>query len=816
MTDFNSDSGPAGSSVLWLWILAGFAAALAIVLLFSSSVLSFISQVFGVRAIQLGLRVRSSALFNWMLLVLDFAIAVFFLVLLLVTVSLLFDGFHKHRDNLLLAGQAHEGAIGMSLLVWASLAARVACFVCWRRCSFCCVRSVDVDYRVDPLLLALAAMSSLWAFPWPSMTLSRETTGPPLLSFAVLSFLLYVTVQLRMRLHRQLASIPVVTSSCLHHQAPCDGADGVTHVDVCNLKAGGWSVDDLRIFVRQQAADHWRWMQELVDPDSPNRCLVLHGPPGTGKSTVTWAWACFVAQTRPVVWGHRSRDGGSVIALLGGGRVSYYTIRPEDRPTLARVMERIAHWAGADVMILDGLRNTETDVGLRGSAHRWANERGHNNRRTVTVSSAQMDAMADDNPFHARQETLYSWTLDEYRDACEDDPLWDKVKVNMGWVVPAQRGAQDDRNQAEFMRDGQQAVAAMTEAQYKQYLIILKFEMAGGSARWMFFLSIAKLIDAVETWAGHLHNFEDIANGLAGHLNELAVGHCVAVYSIGARMHRVQIISHYVGRFVTQKCSLAFFHNGTIRDLNPAHDGWILEGEFLCRVRLAESGGNDGHHYVTVHELGNQHNNNEVMELRLPVAARIFFNRALDEIANANIQDNMWFIPALWNQGGYDAAFYQAEHRCLFCLQITANQNHDEKWTAMNKLAWAVTRRLVAQAVPGDDGQLPDDHVQMDAAQQAHVEQHGVQFVEHLYVLPPDRVDGFVFRNADQIGAIPFWRHTHTRKVAFARIAGAPAPQANHNQIIGSRGSVLGQDGGLYPREPGNHDWRRNFPLRPE
>jgi hypothetical protein len=427
-----------------------------------------------------------------------------------------------------------------------------------------------------------------------------------------------------------------------------------------------------------------------------------------------------------------------------------------------------------------------------------------------------MDAMGDDNNFHAREETLFSWTRAEYEQACGDGLLWDQVKVNMGWVVPAQRGAQEDRNEAEFMRDGQQPVAAMVEADYNQHLIIQKFAMAGGSARWMFFFNFARLKSAVRMWTGRLDNYEDIANGLAGPFNQLAVGHCIAVFDDGGDFDRVKIISSYVGRFVTQQCSLGFFHNATIRDLNPAHDGWILEGEFLCRVRLAENGGNDGHHYVTVYETANQHNNMEPLELRLPVAARLTFSRSLQEITTANIQDNVWFIPVLWNQGGYDAAFYRAEHRCLFCLQITANQQHDEKWEHMNKLAWAVTRRLVAQAVPGDDGQLPDDHVQMDVAQQAHVEQHGVQFVEHLYVLPPDHVDGFVFRNNDQIGAIPFWRHTHTRTVAFARIAGAPAPQANHNQIIRSRGGVLGQDGGLYPREPGNHDWRRNFPLRPE
>ena len=535
-------------SWVWAWLLVGYAAVLAFILVLSQNAVFFINQQLGARAVQFGLRVRSSALFNWLLLVLDFAIGFFFVLLLLVTARLLFGGFHEAWGApgfLARPGQAHvvgtfSLTAGCVTFVWMGMAGRVL-FMVWpnqhpaeqqpqpqpQQQQQQQPREVQVDARpqssfghapLDYGLLVLVGMTLLWAFPWPHNGLvdfiphlaSQVEDRDPLVLLVLLQYLLLQsTWAARIRLHRQVASIPVVTWRRLHHQAPCDGANGVTHVDVGNLHAGGWSVDALRIFVRQQAGHHWGWMQELVSPNSPNRCLVLQGPPGTGKSTITWAWACFVAQTRPVVWGHRSRDGGSVIALLGGGRVSYFSIRPEDRPTLARVMERTAHWAGADVMILDGLRNTETDVGLRGSAHRWANERGHNNRRTVTVSSAQMDAIGDDNNFHAREETLFSWTRAEYEQACGDGLLWDQVKVNMGWVVPAQRGAQDDRNEAEFMRDRQQPVAAMAEADYNQHLIIQKFAMAGGSARWMFFFNFARLKSAVRMWAGRLDNYED-------------------------------------------------------------------------------------------------------------------------------------------------------------------------------------------------------------------------------------------------------------------------------------------------------------------
>ena len=424
MTDVSSDLDTYEPSVLWLWILVGFAAALAIVLLFSSSVLSFITQVFGVRAVQLGLRVRSSALFNWMLLVLDVAIAVFFLVLLLVTVSLLFDGFHKHRDNLLLAGQAHEGAIGMSLLVWASLATRVACFVFWQRCRFGCVRSVDVDYRVDPLLLALAAMSLLWAFPWPHKGLvdfiphlaSQVDDRDPLVLLVLLVLLgLVVLVQYlllqstwaaRIRLHRQVASIPVVTWNRLHHQAPCDGADGVTHVDVCNLHAGGWPVDKQRIFVRPQVAGQWRRLQGLLE-DEDHSTLKVEGPPGTGKSTVAWAWACYMARQQSVVWVQCDRDDHHRIALLGGGRVSGWTLKPTQGNKLVDIAERIALWASAALMIVDGI--TEPTRALLTSAAGWA--QGTPGRRAVTVSSVKLHIkphIADNKKMD--QIKVYSWT----------------------------------------------------------------------------------------------------------------------------------------------------------------------------------------------------------------------------------------------------------------------------------------------------------------------------------------------------------------------------------------------------------------------
>ena len=114
----------------------------------------------------------------------------------------------------------------------------------------------------------------------------------------------------------------------------------------------------------------------------------------------------------------------------------------------------------------------------------------------------------------------------------------------------------------------------------------------------------------------------------------------------------------------------------------------------------------------------------------------------------------------------------------------------------MNVLASAVHDRLVQQGVAD-----------------------GLQFVEHIYVLPPDLVGDFVFRTPQQIKSIPAWRNTHTHGrwllVVLPEVGMLRKPRAT-KEIITSSGQARDQEGGLFPRALGNQDWRRNFPLRPE
>ena len=597
--------------------------------------------------------------------------------------------------------------------------------------------------------------------------------------------LLQSTWAARIRLHRQVASIPVVTWSPLHHQAPCDGAGGVTHVDVGNLLAGGWPVDKQRIFVRPQVAGQWRRLQGLLE-DEDHSTLKVEGPPGTGKSTVAWAWACHLAgHGHAVVWVHRWRNGSSCCAVLGGGVVSHFSLESEREAEIMPTARRLAAWATADVLVVDGV--TRQSVALLDGAARWAKSvRG---RRAATVSSVQVYVTPEDaDEYRLSNLQVYSWTKAEYLAACAEPEFWRQVRPKLGWVDGDARGEIDDRNEHE------PPFAMMDDEQYQTAVIEQKFRVAGHCARWMFYVSVRDLVgETIPTSVQRVGNFHTLAQGLVGVRAEVAVNQLVSAFTSSAG-DSFQLVSRMVTRYVSQYCELAFVTSAAnaVGDANAAFDGWVLELEFLCRVRLAQTHNNDRRDYVRVYESDAEGN---MTELQLPVNRRVMF-RQTEDVAHCDIAGEndvaTWFIPLVWNQGGYDAAMYR--DGCLYFFQITRNTAHTEKWTPMNALALAVHDRLVQQGVAD-----------------------GLQFVEHIFVLPPNLVGDFVFRTPQQINSIPAWRDTHTRKVAFVRVAGGGnAPEAAGNEIITSRGQALNQEGGIFPRAPGNHDWRRNFPLRPE
>ena len=785
---------------MWAWILVGFAAGLGIVLLLSENVVSFISQVLGARAVQFGLRVRSSALFNWILLVLDFAIGLFFALLLLVTAGLLFDGFHEAWGApgfLARLGQAHVVGTTISLatvwmtIVWVAAAGRVVFLASlfWQAGQHAqrqqqpqqqSPTDAQADARahffpghppVDYGLLLLVGMTLLSVFPWSTQFLESDSNDSArmqfLLVFIVWAFLLYVTVQLRIRLHRQVASIPVVTWRRLHHQAPCDGAGGVTHVDVGNLRMAGLvsasAPHSQPIFLRQEAIDQFVWLHEFVagnhevDTDGGRevaRVAHIEGPPGTGKSTITWAWACELARQQPVVWAHHSSDlhQASTVTLLAGGRVASF----EQHGDIHSAVLALMRWASARVLVVDGVKRETAQLAAR--AREWATA-DPLRRKVITVSSAQLaiDGITEGKDAITFRE-VFSWANADYTAACQapgGDRFWQHVKGNLGWQPPA---------------NGQHRTP-QEEQHYKATLLDERFFLAGASARWMFAFTTAKLRREIDVVVHRVQNAGAAVGQQEGMRAHDAVNKAYARFQ-SAFAHGPSVyclVSGRVTRLLGDRCDLNFITTATRHNLPAGTDGTVFELDFRHHIKQAAQHGH-GNNFVTVYV----HDGQQCRGLRLPVT-RVFEFDAVADLPALDIVDGAWFLPLDDCNGGYDFAFYY--NGCLFSLQITKElPSHSEKWRYMNELAEVVHNRLTSLAQPG------------------------LQFVEHIYVVPVPNVDGFQAPSGGRVEGNPYWLDTHRRIVSFQRAGGAgPVNVVGTADIESASREAPGRNGGLVP-----------------
>ena len=295
------------------------------------------------------------------------------------------------------------------------------------------------------------------------------------------------------------------------------------------------------------------------------------------------------------------------------------------------------------------------------------------------------------------------------------------MKGILGWVEAARRHEVDDLNAEE------PAFQPLKEQPYQSTLVARKFAGAGHSARWIFYSRVRKLTETiVPDCLDQVGSNSNLAQGLTGQRAQIAVNQLVAMFRSNGSFLDFQLITRFVTRYVSEYCELFFLTAAANANANPAFDGWVFELEFLCRARLPQTGHNGCNNYVSIYE----QRDGAVVELRLPVTQRVTVTNDLEPVNSCNIEDGTWFIPFMWNQGGYDAAM--SIGRCLFFFQLTRNPTHSEKWTPMNALASAAHARLEQQGITD-----------------------GLQFVEHIYVLPPNLVRDFVFRTPQQIMSTP-------------------------------------------------------------
>ena len=716
-------------SRLWSRILANWATTV-IFLLLCPVVAYLISQLFGVRATQFLLRLRSSTLFEWMLLFVTFALGTVFLVLHELRVSSGVPYVLKWVASWV--GEA-DGGVGWQQLVFPlCLALRavhllfdffrpdIHTVLVWLgllrhdvadsleqhspRSRLWWIMALDI------VLLSGTAMTGLLVFPWSDSALREEFQLPWLEWLAELLLTLAVCLLLSYLLWW---FVPLVTWSRLHHQTPCDGIDHsftgigpknrITHVDVGNLHKAGLvshlAPNSQPIFLRKEAIHQYVWLHKFMAGKLGGRvkARVAHiaGPPGTGKSTITWAWVCELARQQPVVWVHHPSvlREPSTVTLVAGGVVASFVLPGEN---YVHVFNIVA-WAGVRLLVVDGVKQESAQ--LAAVARVWATA-DPLRRKVVMVSSAQLAIDGVAMRMHAIAfREVFSWKKEDYVAACLDAAFWNHVKANLGWEQPA----------------GDQPRTAADEVSYKETLIDRRFFLAGASARWMFAFTTDDLRREINVVVHRVQHAGNAVGHQEGERARDAVNKAYARFQGPMHGPSVQcLVSARMTRLLGDRCDLNFIVTATRQNLPPGADGNVFEMDFRHHIKQAQRRfltGDVDNNFVTVYSRRAPHWDC----VRLRVAHFLEFDHVAD-VELMDIVDYTWFLPRDHYQGGYDAAFYT--NGCLFTLQVTRGRTHTEFWQYMNELAETVHARLIALGRPAEPPQ-----------------QHGLQFIEHIYVI---------------------------------------------------------------------------------
>ena len=371
----------------------------------------------------------------------------------------------------------------------------------------------------------------------------------------------------------------------------------------------------------------------------------ISGPPGSGKSTSSFAFAMKIDRsTWEVSYLCCSMIGASSFVHFKENKKSKVLLTNakdlDDILTRLSLQLKRKHILFADGVCISKSTSQLVVELLRVCTIWYQNDTDH--RRLVFISSmaGRSDFPTNFQEIEMERFTLFSWTLDEYRSAIAVNGVWESIKDNA-------------------MADCHMYCRTSTadEAPTNDDLLVSKYHFAGGSCRFMFQKSTEQVISSIYDAIDKVSDFQSYAENNIG---DCSVGVVNNLYGRYEGQDISVIISAFALASIAIKRGPLLIKR--IIDItnarnNPSLHGQLLECWFFLSIR---NGGID---------LLDRNNQSEHWDQCTAVID-------LDPNTVTVSSDPAWYRPIRWCQEGYDAVYVDPKKNLTRFVQITKASSH--------------------------------------------------------------------------------------------------------------------------------------------
>ncbi|OQS02235.1 crinkler (CRN) family protein [Thraustotheca clavata] len=405
------------------------------------------------------------------------------------------------------------------------------------------------------------------------------------------------------------------------------------------------ALDDLMLYRREQMNDLWSFLEDNVVAKNAKGFIV--GPPGTGKSVTTLSFVASLDHNEwNVVWIHLSTCVDTCLVM---GTNEYWEIDNLLNFKLPRV-------DGKKLLIcLDGYKATTQHQEL---FKRILTKLDKKNERLIVCSSMATLGkrnQQDDDKFKIQVFYMHSWTKEDYIAAVADQTFYENIELNL-----------DATSTSEVNEDD---IFVGKEEDKKMYALDLKYYYAGGSCRFMFQYPTKKVKHLLKLGLKCAKNKSKLVAYCGGEFHIDAINRLFGMQPNGDDTDNYRFpVSSYATSLFAEECSektIAKLVSCLNMSKNPSVDGHLFEWLFFASVPKRAVNLSGGQTIET-----------------LPKASVLTFDpkKRFKVLHDGKIKgDCYWLQPNAWNQGGYDALYFNTEDGKVIFVQVTRSNRHDFK-----------------------------------------------------------------------------------------------------------------------------------------